>query len=111
MVVALVGTLFAGSAVAAPYDDHKDDKKKVGDEIKQSVEQDAEAEVEQDQDVKQTNVNVQDDNTAVSAALGWKGGEAKSGDALAVQYSDQTNNNAQVGIANAENEAENEYED
>ncbi|GAA0247748.1 hypothetical protein ACFFQF_06400 [Haladaptatus pallidirubidus] len=70
------------------------------------TEQEAEAEVEQEQDVEQTNVNVQDDNTAISAAVGWNGGDAESGDAYAVQYSDQTNNNAQVGIANAENEAE-----
>ncbi len=72
----------------------------------QEIEQEAEAEVEQAQSVEQVNVNEQDDNFAVSAAVGWNGGEAESGDAIAVQYSDQTNANAQVGIANAENEAE-----
>ncbi len=67
--------------------------------------------VNQDQYVAQGNWNDQDDNTAVSASAAWNGGEAESGDAYAVQYSEQENNNAQAAWSNAENDNEQEQED
>jgi hypothetical protein len=95
VVCSLFAVGFAGTAAA----DYKD--KKAGDS--QSSWQVASSHVDQDQDVKQSNVNVQDDNTAISASAAWKGGTASSGDATAIQANAQSNKNAQVAYSNAQN--------
>ncbi len=100
LAMALVASVFAlgFAGNAAAYDHHK---KMAGDS--QHSAQWASSHVDQEQYVAQGNWNKQDDNYAVSAALGWKGGEAESGDAYAVQYSEQENNNAQAAWSNAQN--------
>ncbi|GAA0235519.1 hypothetical protein ACFFQF_25080 [Haladaptatus pallidirubidus] len=102
IALSIVGALFtagfAGSAAANDYHKDKHDKK--------VTYQKADATVYQGQDVEQANVNYQEDNYAISAAVGWNDGEAESGDAIAVQYNDQNNDNVQYGEAEAENEHE-----
>ncbi|WP_227354201.1 hypothetical protein [Haladaptatus salinisoli] len=83
IALVLVTTVFAGNVAAQ--------------EQENEFEQDAEAEVDQYQDVSQTNVNIQEDNTAIAA---W------GGDATAVQAGEQSNENSQTGIAVASNYAE-----
>ena len=100
LAMALVASVFAVGFAgnAAAYDHHK---KMAGDT--QYSSQHAWSGVGQDQYVAQGNANHQDDNVAISAAVGWRGGEAESGDAYAVQYSEQENNNAQAAWSNAQN--------
>jgi len=107
LVASLFVMGFAGNAAAT--DRHH--KKMNGDTNVQYSEQHAWSSVHQDQYVGQANVNEQDDNYAISASAAWNGGEAESGDAYAVQYSEQENNNAQAAWSNAENDNEQEQED
>ncbi|WP_266080418.1 hypothetical protein [Haladaptatus caseinilyticus] len=93
LAMSIVGALFAaGAAGTAAADDHH--KKKWWND-KQEVDQEATAVVYQDQYVAQGNSNVQGAAVAVGVL----------GDADAVQYSEQENNNLQYGEAEAENEA------
>ncbi|WP_266075125.1 hypothetical protein [Haladaptatus caseinilyticus] len=86
MTLSLVASLFvAGFAGTVAADENE-----------QEIDQEANAEVNQYQDVYQSNSNYQ----GVAAA------DAYYGDATAVQYNEQENNNAQIGIAEAENNAE-----
>ncbi|MFH5797016.1 hypothetical protein [Haladaptatus sp. CMAA 1911] len=105
LVASLFVMGFAGNAAADRH--HRDG----GDTNVQYSEQHAWSGVNQDQYVAQGNANHQDDNYAVSASAAWKGGEAGSGDAYAVQYSDQENKNAQAAWSNAQNFNEQEQED
>ncbi|WP_266081180.1 hypothetical protein [Haladaptatus caseinilyticus] len=81
MAMAVVASLFAGTAVA---------------DNEQEIDQEANAEVNQYQDVYQSNSNYQ----------GAAYADAFYGDATAVQYNEQENNNEQIGVASAENNAE-----
>ncbi|WP_266075123.1 hypothetical protein [Haladaptatus caseinilyticus] len=86
MTLSLVASLFvAGFAGTVAADENE-----------QEIDQEANAEVSQAQAVAQGNSNVQ--GAAVAGAA--------FGDATAVQYNEQENNNAQIGIAEAENNAE-----
>jgi hypothetical protein len=87
LAMTIVGSLFAvGFAGNAAADS-------------QSSSQWASSYVNQNQNVWQSNWNSQDDNTAISAA-GSFGGEAESGDAIAVQASAQSNSNSQFAWSN-----------
>ncbi|WP_264783067.1 hypothetical protein [Haladaptatus sp. T7] len=92
VVASLFAVGFVGNAAAFADDNQA-----------QYSEQHAWSGVSQDQYVAQGNANHQEDNYAVSAAVGWDDGEADSGNAYAVQASYQSNENAQVGASNAQN--------
>ena len=66
----------------------------------QSSHQWASSHVDQEQYVAQGNSNYQDDNVAVSAALGH---DAESDDATAIQANYQSNKNSQNAYSNAQN--------
>ncbi|WP_139328908.1 hypothetical protein [Haladaptatus litoreus] len=103
MVVALVGTLFAGGAAAAPWDDYKKDDKKHDDAVKQSIDQKANSQVWQSQKVNQQNFNKQS-----GAAVSYADDYSKSGDATVKQSNYQSNTNVQYADSEAENEASQE---
>ncbi|WP_339103345.1 toxin transporter [Haloterrigena salinisoli] len=105
--------VFAGGVAAADDTNSGDDGADSSDLLEQDINQDAdlnqyaEAELEQEQYVSQSNVGVQGGN----AAYADDGGSATASNSL-----DQTNQNAQIGDVEAENEgeidqeAENEFE-
>ncbi|WP_126661236.1 toxin transporter [Haloterrigena salifodinae] len=82
--------VFAGGAAAQVNDVDQDTNQDA------DLYQKADADVKQYQDVDQTNVGLQGGNVAYAAY----------GDATAQNNLDQTNNNAQIGVAEAENEGE-----
>ncbi|SHL21812.1 hypothetical protein [Haladaptatus paucihalophilus] len=89
VVASLFAVGFVGNAAAFADDNQA-----------QYSEQHAWSGVSQDQYVAQGNANHQEDNYAVSAAVGW---DSDSGNAYAVQYSEQENENAQGAWSSAEN--------
>ncbi|MCO8244563.1 MULTISPECIES: hypothetical protein [unclassified Haladaptatus] len=84
MVASVFAIGFAGNAAADSQSSH----------------QWASSHVDQEQYVAQGNSNYQDDNVAVSAALGH---DAESGNAYAVQANYQSNKNSQSAYSNAQN--------
>lgn len=99
LAMALVASVFAVGFAgnAAAYDHHK----KSADS--QHSAQWASSHVDQEQYVAQGNANSQEDSYAISAAVGWNGGEAESGDAYSVQASYQNNDNTQAAWSGAGN--------
>ncbi|WP_254663198.1 hypothetical protein [Haladaptatus sp. W1] len=95
LVASLFVMGFAGNAAAT--DRHH---RHGGDHSVQYSEQHAWSGVNQDQYVAQGNWNSQDDNYAVSAAIGE---DAESDDATAIQASAQSNQNSQSAWSNAGN--------
>ncbi|WP_231183917.1 hypothetical protein [Haladaptatus sp. DYF46] len=102
LAMTVVGSLFAlgfaGNAAAYAEDNQV-----------QINGQAAVSDVHQDQAVLQGNYNEQDDNVAISGALNANfrdsadGSGAESGNAVAIQASAQSNDNAQVAYSNAQN--------
>ena len=97
VVASALAVGFAGNAAA--YGHHH--KKMAGDT--QYSSQHAWSGVNQDQYVAQGNANSQEDSYAISAAVGWNGGEAESGNAYSVQASAQSNDNTQAAWSGAGN--------
>jgi hypothetical protein len=100
LALTIVGSLFAvgfaGNAAADRGGDSQDNF------------QWASSHVHQNQHVWQSNSNYQDDNYAISAAVGH---DAESDDATAIQANYQSNKNGQFAWSNAENDNEQEWED
>ena len=106
LVMAVVASVFAvGFAGNAAAYEHKN---RAGNS--QHSAQWASSHVDQKQGVLQGNANYQKNNVAVSAAVAWNGGHAKSGDATAVQASYQKNDNSQAALSNAQNYGKQEQE-